>query len=53
MTAVLLPLRLSGASGYLYVLIGVYYWIAGSTFGRQETLVLEKMQAPSDAAAGS
>ena len=53
LTAVLLPLRLSGASGYLYVLIGIYYWIAGSAFGRQETLVLEKMQAQSDAAAGS
>jgi len=42
-TAVLLPLRFSGLSGYLYTLIGVYYWIAGTIFGKQETAVLERM----------
>jgi len=43
LTAVLLPQRLSGLSGYLYTLIGVYYWIAGTICGKQETLVLERM----------
>jgi uncharacterized membrane protein len=47
LTAVLLPVRLSGLSGYLYMLIGVYYWIAGSVLGRKESLVLEQMQAES------
>jgi len=46
-TALLLPLRLSGLAGYLYTFIGVYYWIAGTIFGKQETLVLERMQAQS------
>ena len=46
-TAIVLPLRLSGASGYLYVLVGVYYWATGPIFGKRETLVLERMQAQS------
>lgn len=45
LTALLLPVRISGLSGYLFTLIGVYYWIAGSVFGRRETLVWERMQA--------
>lgn len=44
LTAVLLPPRLAGLSGYLYFFIGVYYWIAGTIFGKRETLVLERMQ---------
>jgi uncharacterized membrane protein len=50
-TALLLPLRLSGLSGYLYTLIGVYSWIGGAIFGKQETLVLEQMQAQSGSTA--
>jgi len=41
-TALLLPVRLSGLSGYLYAFIGVYYWIAGTIQGKQETLALER-----------
>lgn len=52
-TAVLLPLRLSGFSGYLYTFIGVYYWIAGSILGRRETRVLEQMQSQSSASASA
>ena len=52
-TAVLLPLRLSGLSGYLYTFIGVYYWIAGSILGRRETRVLEQMQSQSGAPASA
>lgn len=47
LTALLLPVNLAGLSGYLYTLIGVYYWIAGNKFGRQQTLVWERMQAHS------
>ena len=48
-TALLLPLRLSGLSGYLYALIGVYHWIAGTVLGKKETLAWERMQAQSSA----
>ena len=44
LTAVLLPLRLSGLSGYLYTLIGVYYWIAGTVYEKKERLALERMR---------
>ncbi len=35
--ALLLPLRYAGLSGYLYCLIGVYYWVAGAILGKRET----------------
>lgn len=50
LTALLLPLRYSGLSGFLYTLIGVYYWVTGVVLGKKETLVLERMQAPSSQA---
>ncbi|HEY6350074.1 MAG TPA: TMEM175 family protein [Candidatus Angelobacter sp.] len=46
-TALLLPLRFSGLSGYLYSLIGVYYWMAGTVLGKRETLAWERVQAQS------
>lgn len=47
LTAVLLPARISGLSGYLYTFIGVYYWVAGSIFGKEETQVLKRVQEQS------
>jgi hypothetical protein len=43
-TALLLPVRYAGLSGYLYCLIGVYHTILGTTFGKKETKVLQRMQ---------
>ena len=43
----LLPVGIAGLSGFLYMLIGPYHWIAGSVFGRRETLVWERMQTES------
>jgi uncharacterized membrane protein len=45
LTAVLLPLRFSVFSGWLYSLIGVYYWIAGVILDKKEKLALERVQA--------
>ena len=42
-TALLLPVRISGLAGYLYTFVGIYYWIAGTAFGKQETLAWERM----------
>lgn len=50
LTALLLPVRLSGLSGYLYTSIGIYYWIAESIFGKEEARVLERVQAQSQSA---
>lgn len=47
LTALLLPVHIAGLSGFLYVLIGPYHWIAGSVLGRRETLVWERMQTQS------
>lgn len=49
LNAWLLPVGIAGLSGFLYMLIGPYHWIAGSVFGRRETLVWERMQAQSGA----
>jgi len=49
LNALLLPARIAGLSGFGFMLIGVYYWIAGSVFGKRETLVWERMQAQSGA----
>lgn len=45
--AMLLPLRLSPLSGYLYGLIGVYYWVAGAVLDKKEKLALENVQVHS------
>ena len=52
-TALLLPLRISGVSGYLYVLIGVYYWIAGAVLGKREAAALGRTQAQSSSTASA
>jgi hypothetical protein len=44
-TALLLPARYAGLSGYLYCLIGVYHTIIGAKFGNRETRMLQVMQA--------
>jgi uncharacterized membrane protein len=44
-TAMLLPANLAGLSGYLYGLIGVYYWVTEANFGKKERLALEHVQA--------
>lgn len=49
--ALLLPLRFSGSSGFLYSLIGVYYWIAGTVLDKKEALALQRVQAQSGAQA--
>lgn len=46
-TAILLPVRISGLSGYLYTFVGIYYWIAGAAFGKQQTLAWERTSAQS------
>jgi hypothetical protein len=48
LTALLLPVRYSGLSGYLYFLIGVYHTIVGTIFGKKEKLALERLQADLD-----
>lgn len=50
-TALLLPVRYAGLSGYLYCLIGVYHTILGTTFGKRESSVLLRMKT--EAAKGS
>lgn len=42
-TALLLPVHISGLAGYLYTFVGIYYWIAGTVFGKQQTLAWERM----------
>jgi hypothetical protein len=44
-TALLLPSRYAGLSGYLYCLIGVYHTILGTTFGKRESRMLQLMQS--------
>ena len=47
--ALLLPTNLSGLAGWIYMFIGVYYTIAGTTFGKRERLLeaaMEKQAAP-------
>jgi multisubunit Na+/H+ antiporter MnhB subunit len=39
--AVILPLRVSGTSGFVYWLIPVYYTIAGMTIGKRERLLAQ------------
>lgn len=51
--ALLLPARLVGASGFLYFLNAAYGFIAGSIFGKQEKLALQRVQAEGAAAAHS
>jgi len=41
----LLPVRLAGASGYLFFLITIYHTIAGMALGKRERLALERLQA--------
>jgi len=43
-TALLLPVRYAGLSGYLYCLVGVYHTIIGTAFGKAETKVLQRLQ---------
>ncbi len=43
--AELLPVRLSGFSGFIFLLNSIYSWIAGSIFGKQRRLVLARMEA--------
>lgn len=49
--AVLLPLHLSPLTGYLYSLIGVYYWVAGVVLDKKEAIALERVQAQSSSQA--
>lgn len=44
-TALLLPPNIAGLAGYLYGLIGVYYWVAESSFGKKEARALERAHA--------
>ena len=50
-TAMLLPTNLAGLAGYLYGLIGVYYWVAETIYGKKERLALERVQARSGVSA--
>jgi uncharacterized membrane protein len=50
-TALLLPVNLAGLAGYLYCLIGVYYWLAEWSLGKEEKRALERMRAQSGATA--
>ena len=43
-TALLVPVRYAGLSGYLYCLIGVYQTILGTTLGKKESRILQLMQ---------
>ena len=43
--ALTLPLRLIGLAGYFYCIIGVYFTIAGTIFGRRQRLLKERSTA--------
>jgi hypothetical protein len=51
--AMLLPVNRAGLSGYLYGLVGVYYWVAEANFGKKEKLALERVQAQTDVSASA
>ena len=52
-TAMLLPTNLAGLSGYLYGLIGVYYWVTEANFGKKEKLARERVQAQTSGSANA
>ncbi len=41
-----LPLRLVGLAGYFYFVIGLYFTVAGTIFGKQQRLLTESKSAP-------
>ncbi len=51
--ALSLPLRLVGLAGWFYFVIGVYFTLAGTIFGKRERLLTESMRAASMAAESS
>jgi len=48
MIAMLVPVQYAGLSGYLYSLIGVYHGIVGATYGKKESLILQRMEKEAD-----
>jgi uncharacterized membrane protein len=44
--ALSLPLRLVGLAGYFYFVIGLYFTVAGTIFGKQQRQLTESMNAP-------
>jgi uncharacterized membrane protein len=44
--ALSLPLRLVGLAGYFYFIIGLYFTVAGTIFGKQQRLLTKSKSAP-------